>query len=72
MNATVYFQTKYLMILQQFLENEVANNQEKEKKISIAERQAAKFRLDYQNSENARILFQDEVRNFFESFSFHC
>eukprot|EP00794_Sanderia_malayensis_P011047 gene11047-12212_t len=47
---------------EQFLENEVANNQEKEKKISIAERQAAKLRLDYQNSENARILFQDELQ----------
>eukprot|EP00795_Rhopilema_esculentum_P016358 gene16358-7752_t len=46
---------------QQFLDGELANNQEKEKKIAIAERQSAKYRLDYQNSENARILFQDEL-----------
>jgi len=46
---------------QQFLDGEIANNQEKEKKISLLERQSAKFRLDYQNNENARILFQDEL-----------
>ena len=43
------------------MEGELANNQEKEKKIALAERQSAKFRIDYQNSENARILFYDEV-----------
>ena len=51
-------------IFQQFLDGEIANNQEKEKKISLLERQSAKFRLDYQNNENARILFQDEVSLF--------
>lgn len=46
---------------QQFLEDELNNNKEKEKKISMAERKAAKLRLEYQNLENARMQFQDEV-----------
>ena len=47
--------------LQKFLESELANNQEKEKKVGVAERQAAKMRLEYQDSEQIRIQFQDEV-----------
>ena len=43
------------------MENELANNQEKEKRIAIAERQAAKLRLEWQDTEAARIQFQDEV-----------
>lgn len=46
---------------QKFLESELANNQEKEKKVGMAERQAAKLRLEYQDSEQIRIQFQDEV-----------
>ena len=46
---------------QQFLEDELNNNKEKEKKISTAERKAAKLRLELQNLENARVQFQDEV-----------
>ncbi|XP_068685794.1 coiled-coil domain-containing protein 39-like [Montipora capricornis] len=46
---------------QKFLESEVANNQEKEKKVGVAERQAAKLRLEYQDSEQIRIQFQDEL-----------
>lgn len=46
---------------QQFLDDELNNNKEKEKKISMAERNAAKLRLEYQNIENARVQFQDEV-----------
>lgn len=46
---------------QKFLESELANNQEKEKKVGVAERQAAKLRLEYQDSEQIRIQFQDEV-----------
>ena len=46
---------------QQFLEDELNNNKEKEKKISMTERKAAKLRLEYQNLENARVQFQDEV-----------
>ncbi|KAK2573594.1 Coiled-coil domain-containing protein 39 [Acropora cervicornis] len=46
---------------QKFLESEVANNQEKEKKVGVAERQAAKLRLEYQDSEQLRIQFQDEL-----------
>ena len=46
---------------QQFLDNELNNNKEKEKKISAAERNVAKLRLQYQNEENMRVQFQDEV-----------
>ena len=33
---------------QQFLENEIDNNKEQEKKISLAERTAARMRLEFQ------------------------
>lgn len=46
---------------QQFLENEIENNSEQEKKISIAERTAARIRSDYQEAETQRVQFQDEV-----------
>lgn len=46
---------------QKFLESELANNQEKEKKVGVAERQAAKLRLEYQDAEQIRIQFQDEL-----------
>ena len=46
---------------QTFLENEMENNQEQEKKISIAERSAAKLRIDYQEADAARDQFQSEV-----------
>ncbi len=47
---------------QQFLEQEIENNQEQEKRISIAERSAAKLRIDYQEAEAQRDQFQSEVR----------
>lgn len=46
---------------QKFLDSELANNQEKEKKVGVAERQAAKLRLEYQDAEQIRIQFQDEL-----------
>ncbi|KAL9963526.1 hypothetical protein ACROYT_G027041 [Oculina patagonica] len=46
---------------QKFMESELANNQEKEKKVGVAERQAAKLRLEYQDAEQIRIQFQDEL-----------
>jgi len=46
---------------QQFLENEIENNAEQEKRISIAERTAARFRSDYQDAETQRVQFHDEV-----------
>lgn len=46
---------------QQFLENELENNREQEKKISVAERIAAKTRIDLQEAETMRIQFSDEV-----------
>lgn len=46
---------------QQFLDNEIENNKEQEKKISLAERLSAKFRIDYQEAETQRVQFQDEV-----------
>lgn len=46
---------------QVFLENEIENNKEHEKKISQAERMSAKFRIDYQEAETQRVQFQDEV-----------
>ena len=46
---------------QQFLDNELENNKEQEKKISLAERSAAKLRMDYQEQEAQRDQFQSEV-----------
>ncbi|KAL5255367.1 hypothetical protein ACHWQZ_G014700 [Mnemiopsis leidyi] len=46
---------------QQFLENEQQNNHEKEKVVDVAERQVAKIRLEYQDAENSRIQFRDEL-----------
>ena len=47
--------------LQEFLDNEKKNNVEKEKTLDTSERQAAKLRLEYQDTETARIQFKDEV-----------
>ncbi|CAH1781534.1 unnamed protein product [Owenia fusiformis] len=46
---------------QQFLDNEVENNREQEKKISLSERAAAKLRIDYQEAETTRDQFQNEL-----------
>ena len=46
---------------EKFLESEVANNQEQEKKITIADRVAARVRSDYQQAEALRDQFQNEV-----------
>jgi len=46
---------------QQFLENELENNQEQEKKINLAERTAARIRLEFQEAERARDQFQSEL-----------
>uniref|UniRef100_A0A8C0J3C1 Coiled-coil domain-containing protein 39 n=1 Tax=Chelonoidis abingdonii TaxID=106734 RepID=A0A8C0J3C1_CHEAB len=43
-----------------FLANETGNNVEYEKRISVADRQAAKLRLDYQNQDAYRVQLQDE------------
>ncbi|KAM6443550.1 coiled-coil domain-containing protein 39 isoform 2-T2 [Liasis olivaceus] len=45
----------------QFLANESGNNMEYEKRISIADRQAAKLRLEYQTEENNRNVLQNEL-----------
>ncbi|XP_063163936.1 coiled-coil domain-containing protein 39 [Candoia aspera] len=45
----------------QFLANESGNNVEFEKRISIADRQAAKLRLEYQTEENNRNFLQNEL-----------
>ena len=50
---------------QQFLEQEIENNREQEKRIGISERTAAKIRAEYQEAEAARDQFQSEVRHFF-------
>uniref|UniRef100_A0A8C4SKZ7 Coiled-coil domain-containing protein 39 n=1 Tax=Erpetoichthys calabaricus TaxID=27687 RepID=A0A8C4SKZ7_ERPCA len=47
----------------QFLENEVQNNKEYEKKISTAERQAAKLRLDFKDQERNRSQLQSELES---------
>lgn len=46
---------------QQFLEGEMENNQEQSKKIQATDRLAARLRLDYQDNENQRIQFADEL-----------
>ena len=45
-----------------FLEREIENNREYEKKITMAERKAAKLRQDFQEHERNRIRLVDEVR----------
>ena len=47
---------------QEFLEQEKNQNKEVEKKISTSERQCAQVRLEYQDSERARLQLGDEVR----------
>ena len=61
MKAEVRKREENIKEKQQFLDNEIENNSEQEKKISIAERTAARIRSDYQEAETQRIQFQDEV-----------
>ncbi|XP_065841210.1 coiled-coil domain-containing protein 39-like [Oscarella lobularis] len=44
-----------------FLESEMANNQEQDKRIGLTERQLARMRLDYQDAETSRMQFHDEL-----------
>nr|CAB3228550.1 coiled-coil domain-containing protein 39-like [Phallusia mammillata] len=46
---------------QAFLESEMENNQEMDKKIAFQERLAAKLRIDLQEHENTRTQLQDEL-----------
>lgn len=48
-------------LLQGFLDDEKENNKEIDKKLTGAERVAAKFRLEYQDSETARLQVKDEL-----------
>ena len=48
----------------EFLDQEKQNNEEVTKKVSIAERQSAKMRLDYQDAETGRLQFKDEVHTY--------
>lgn len=61
MKAEVRKREENIKEKQIFLENEIENNKEHEKKISQAERMSAKFRIDYQEAETQRVQFQDEV-----------
>ena len=61
MKAEVRKREENIKEKQQFLDNEIENNKEQEKKISLAERLSAKFRIDYQEAETQRVQFQDEV-----------
>ncbi|XP_067948183.1 coiled-coil domain-containing protein 39-like [Watersipora subatra] len=45
----------------QFLESQENNNEEMEKKISVAERNAARLRLEYQDADSERVKFADEL-----------
>ncbi|XP_028931917.1 coiled-coil domain-containing protein 39 isoform X2 [Ornithorhynchus anatinus] len=47
----------------QFLESETGNNAEYEKKISFADRQASKLRMEYQNQESSRNQLQNELES---------
>lgn len=46
---------------EQFHENEVANNQEVEKKIAAADRSYSKLKMEYQDAERLRDTFNSEV-----------
>ena len=43
------------------MDGEKKNNEEKEKSVGVFEREAAKKRLDYQETEEARLAFKNEV-----------
>ena len=47
--------------MQEFLDGEKRNNEEKEKSLGVVERKAANTRLTYQESETARLAFKNEV-----------
>lgn len=49
------------MCVQEFLDGEKKNNEEKEKSVGVLEREAAKTRLTYQEMEVARLAFKNEV-----------
>lgn len=53
----------------QFLESQENNNTEMDKKISLAERNAARLRLEFQEKDMERVRFADEVgqRSFSEA-----
>lgn len=46
-----------------FLENEVGNNVEYERRISVAERKVLKCRMEYQRHETSRSQLKDEVHH---------
>ena len=58
--------------VQEFLDGEKRNNQEKEKKLGVLERDAAKTRLTYQDAETARIAFKDEVQYYTLTHTYIC
>ncbi|CAF0814550.1 unnamed protein product [Didymodactylos carnosus] len=45
----------------EFYDNEQRNNNERQLQMSIAERQAAKFRLQYDEAEKNRLLYENEL-----------
>ena len=47
--------------MQEFLDGEKKNNEEKEKSVGVMEREAGKTRLKYQEMEEARLAFKNEV-----------
>ena len=47
--------------MQEFLDGEKRNNEEKEKSLGVMERKVAKTRLTYQESESGRLAFKNEV-----------
>ena len=61
MKAEVFNNESNVKEKQQFLDNEVENNREQQKKLGATDRAAAKLRLDYRDAETQRIQFQDEV-----------
>ncbi|XP_055977885.1 coiled-coil domain-containing protein 39 [Sorex fumeus] len=44
-----------------FLENEIGNNTEFERKIAAADRKVSKCRMEYQSHENSRVQLKDEL-----------
>ena len=77
---TKYTHTKYTYTqnthihtqTQELLDSVNENSMEKEKKLNASEWQAAKLRLDYQDTETTHIQFKDEVHTCIISLRAHC
>ena len=70
-SAVCYVSITTSYIMQEFLDGEKKNNEEKEKAMGVMERQSIKTRLTYQEAETARLTFKNEVTNIINPCNVH-